>query len=31
MDHERFTYPYLGLDIRLTGVEPSRVIKEIIA
>ncbi len=30
MDHERFTVPYLGLDIRLTGVEPSRVINELI-
>jgi len=29
-DHERFTYRYLGLDQKLTGVEPSRVIKELI-
>ena len=30
-DHERFTYRYLGLDQRLTGVEPAKVIKELIA
>jgi hypothetical protein len=30
-DHERFTYRYQGLDQRLTGVEPSRVIREILA
>ncbi len=30
-DHERFTYRHQGLDQRLTGVEPARVIKELIA
>src|SRR3712207_1814253 len=30
-DHRRFTYKYQGLDQRLTGVEPARVIKELIA
>lgn len=31
IDHERFTYKSQGLDQRLTGVEPSKVIKELIA
>jgi hypothetical protein len=31
MDHEKVTYRYLGLDQRLTGVEDSRVITELIA
>ncbi|MSU35405.1 MAG: DUF1549 domain-containing protein [Pedosphaera sp.] len=31
IDHERFTYRFQGLDFRLTGVEPARVVKEIIA
>ena len=31
MDHERFTFRYQGLNQRLTGVEQSRVIKELIA
>jgi hypothetical protein len=31
IDHERFTYKYQGLDQRLTGVEPSKVIKELLA
>ncbi len=31
IDHERLTYPYLGLDQRLTGVEPRRVIERAIA
>ena len=31
IDHERFTYRYLGLDQRLTGVEEARVVKEILA
>ncbi|MEZ5950582.1 MAG: DUF1501 domain-containing protein [Planctomycetaceae bacterium] len=31
IDHTRFSYPYQGLDSRLTGVLPSRVVKEIIA
>ena len=29
-NHEKFTYKYQGLDQKLTGVEPSRVIKELI-
>jgi hypothetical protein len=31
IDHERLTYPYLGLDQRLTGVERRRVIDKAIA
>ncbi len=31
MDHERFTFRAQGLDQRLTGVEPSRIIRELIA
>ena len=31
IDHERFTYPYLGLDQRLTGVEGARVVEGILA
>jgi hypothetical protein len=30
-DHERLTYRYQGLDQRLTGVEPARVIPELLA
>ncbi|HEV3004951.1 MAG TPA: DUF1501 domain-containing protein [Pirellulales bacterium] len=30
-DHERFTYRHQGLDQRLTGVEPARVIAELLA
>jgi hypothetical protein len=30
-DHERFTYRYQGLDQRLTGVEKSRVITQLLA
>jgi hypothetical protein len=30
-DHRRFTYRYQGLDQKLTGVEPARVIKELLA
>jgi hypothetical protein len=30
-DHRRFTYRYQGLDQKLTGVEPARVIKELMA
>jgi hypothetical protein len=30
-DHQRFTYRYQGLDQRLTGVEPARVVSELIA
>lgn len=31
IDHSRFTYKSQGLDFRLTGVEPARVVKEILA
>ena len=31
IDHRRFTYPFQGLDQRLTGVEPARVVREILA
>lgn len=31
IDHERLTFPFRGLDQRLTGVEETRVIKEILA
>jgi hypothetical protein len=31
IDHEAFTIKFQGLDAKLTGVEPSKVIKEIIA
>lgn len=31
IDHERFTYRYQGLDQRLTGVEPAKVIRELVA
>lgn len=31
MNHERFTFSYQGLDQKLTGVEPSRVISDLIA
>lgn len=30
-DHERFTYKYQGLDQRLTGVEPAKVIESLLA
>jgi hypothetical protein len=30
-DHERFTYRHQGLDFKLTGVEPARVVKELVA
>ncbi len=30
-DHERFTYRFQGLDQKLTGVEPARVIPELLA
>ena len=29
-DHEQMTYPFQGLDQRLTGVEPVRVVNEIL-
>jgi hypothetical protein len=31
IDHQRFSYRFQGLDQRLTGVEPARVIQEILA
>jgi hypothetical protein len=31
IDHERFTFRFQGLDQRLTGVEPQRVVHEILA
>lgn len=30
IDHEKFTYKFNGLDAKLTGVEPSRVVKQIL-
>ena len=31
IDHHRLTVKYQGLDVKLTGVEPARVVKDIIA
>ena len=31
IDHERFVYKYQGLDQRLTGVEPAKAIKDLMA
>ena len=31
IDHERFTFKFQGLDQRLSGVEPQRVIRELLA
>ena len=31
VDHEKFTEKFQGLNIRLTGVEPARVVKEILS
>jgi arylsulfatase A-like enzyme len=31
IDHERFTYKFRGLDVRLTGVEPAHVVDGILA
>ena len=31
VDHQRLTYPYLGLDQTPTGVIPARVVDEILA
>jgi len=31
IDHERFSVKFQGLDARLTGVEPARLVKEILA
>ncbi|XZE54151.1 DUF1501 domain-containing protein [Planctomycetaceae bacterium SH139] len=30
IDHNRFSVPYQGLDMRLTGVEPARVVTDIL-
>ena len=30
-DHERFSYKFQGLDQRLTGVEPAKVVKELLS
>ena len=30
IDHNRFSYPFQGLDMRLTGVEEARVVKELL-
>ena len=30
-DHARFTYRYQGLDQRLTGVEPAKVVRALLA
>jgi hypothetical protein len=31
LDHERLTFPYQGLNQRLTGVEPAKVVNKILA
>ncbi len=31
IDHERLSFPFQGLDQRLTGVEPARVVQEILS
>jgi hypothetical protein len=31
IDHHRFSFKFQGLDMRLTGVEPARVVNEILA
>lgn len=31
LDHNRLSFPFLGLDQKLTGVNPARVVKEILA
>lgn len=31
IDHQRFTFKSQGLDLKLTGVEPAKVIKELLA
>jgi hypothetical protein len=31
IDHNRFTHPFRGLDVRLTGVEPAHVVHDILA
>jgi uncharacterized protein DUF1501 len=31
VDHRRLTYPFQGLDMKLTGVEEARVVRDILA
>ncbi len=31
IDHNRFTHPFRGLDVRLTGVELAEVVRGILA
>ncbi len=31
IDHHRFSEKFQGLDMRLTGVEPAKVIKQLLA
>ncbi|MGK0189445.1 MAG: hypothetical protein ACI9R3_005262 [Verrucomicrobiales bacterium] len=31
IQHDQFSYKYQGLDFKLTGVEPARVVKEVLA
>jgi uncharacterized protein (DUF1501 family) len=31
IDHARFTYPFRGLNVRLTGVEEARVVRDVLA
>ena len=31
IDHSRFAVKYQGLDMKLTGVEPSRVVTDVLA
>ena len=31
IDHERLTHRFMGLDFKLTGVEPARVVREILS
>jgi Protein of unknown function (DUF1501) len=31
IDHHRFSVKFQGLDARLTGVDPCRVVKELLA
>lgn len=30
LDHPRLSVPYQGLDVRLTGVESARIVREIL-
>ena len=31
LDHQRLTFKFQGLDAKLTGVEPARVVQELLA